>query len=417
MTVLFEHIRAQASSTVCGAQGVYQMISPVFDSSILTTHRSKFVQFVVFVVCGLENEGVSLDRKFAAKLIDIVLDPYRATVTRQSGACYLASFMSRASYVSPETICEAISALLRWAEAYMLSLGEYGARASDVRDQCDLHSLFYTVCQASFYMMCFRGAEAMQYYRSAMEYHSTHNVNELDPNVEIPYADPEHVDIGPARWAKICGHELQPLRFCLESVRGEFLHVANVFRLLPPQLLERLAADDLKMSTARIKPRKSAIIMTAATLAKRRMKGGVGGLGQGSNPLDSFFPFDPYLLRRSHIFVDPFYKNWEGSVDCDYDEEEEEDDDDDDDESSEDEASVSDEDEEQKETHMPQSMDSAAYLGPTSHSSNATFMSSSTKSSFQSGTPEMPTRKQLQKEAWSETIKRQRASSIENGSW
>jgi RNA polymerase I-specific transcription initiation factor RRN3 len=425
MHVLFEHIRAQANSTRYGAQGVFQMISPVFDSSVLTTHRSKFVQFVVFVVCGLENEGVSLDREFAAKLIDIVLDPYRATVTRQSGACYLASFVSRASYVSPETICEAISALLRWAEAYMLSLGEYGARASDFRDQCDLHSLFYTVCQASFYMMCFRGAEAMQYYRSAMEYHSTHNANELDPNVEIPYADPEHVNIGPARWAKICGHELQPLRFCLESVRGEFLHVANVFRLLPSQLLERLAADDLKMSTARNKPRKSAIIATAATLAKRRMKGGVGGLGQGSNPLDSFFPFDPYLLRCSHMFVDPFYKNWEGSVDCRYDdgddeEEEEEEDGADDDEESEfsgDEVSVSEEDEREKGTHMPQSMDNAASLGPRSHTSNATFMSSSTKSSFQPGTPEIPMKKQLQQEAWSETLKRPRASSIENGSW
>jgi RNA polymerase I-specific transcription initiation factor RRN3 len=433
MHVLFEHIRAQANSTEYGGQGVYQMISPVFDSSVLTTHRSKFVQFVVFVVCGLENEGVSLDREFAAKLIDIVLDPYRATVTRQSGACYLASFMSRASYVSPETICEAISALLRWAEAYMLSLGEYGARASDVRDQCDLHSLFYTVCQASFYMMCFRGTEAMQYYRSAMEYHSTHSVNELEPNVEIPYADLEHVDIGPARWAKICGHELQPLRFCLESVRGEFLHVASVFRLLPPQLLERLAADDLKMSTAKMstprnKPRKSAIITTAATLAKRRMKGGVGGLGRGSNPLDSFFPFDPYLLRRSHIFVDPFYKNWEGGVDCHYhdgnddDENEEEEEEegaynDDDSESSGDEASLSEEDEGEKGTHMPQSMDSAAYVGPMSHASNATFMSNSTKSSFQLGTPEISTKKQLQQEAWSETLKRPRASSIENGSW
>jgi RNA polymerase I-specific transcription initiation factor RRN3 len=273
-------------------------------------------------------------------------------------------------------------------------------------------------------MMCFRGTEAMQYYRSAMEYHSTHSVNELEPNVEIPYADLEHVDIGPARWAKICGHELQPLRFCLESVRGEFLHVASVFRLLPPQLLERLAADDLKMSTAWNKPRKSAVITTAATLAKRRMKGGVGGLGQGSNPLDSFFPFDPYLLRRSHIFVDPFYKNWEGGVDYHYDdgddddeEEEEVADDHEESESSGDEASVSEEGEGEKGTHMIQSVDSATFLGAMSHTSNATFMSSSTKSSFQPGSPEIPTTKQLQQKAWSETLKRPRASSIENGSW
>lgn len=35
-----------------------------------------------------------------------------------------------------------------------------------------------------------------------------------------------------------------------------------------------------------------------------------GGLGRGSNPLDSFFPFDPYLLRRSHVYIDQMYNTW-----------------------------------------------------------------------------------------------------------
>lgn len=35
-----------------------------------------------------------------------------------------------------------------------------------------------------------------------------------------------------------------------------------------------------------------------------------GGLGRGSNPLDSFFPFDPYLLRRSHVYVASMYNSW-----------------------------------------------------------------------------------------------------------
>lgn len=35
-----------------------------------------------------------------------------------------------------------------------------------------------------------------------------------------------------------------------------------------------------------------------------------GGLGRGSNPLDSFFPFDPYLLRRSHAYVAGMYNSW-----------------------------------------------------------------------------------------------------------
>ena len=51
-------------------------------------------------------------------------------------------------------------------------------------------------------------------------------------------------------------------------------------------------------------------IQTAATLERRRIAGGVGGLGKGSNPLETFFPFDPYLLRRSYDFVEPHYRHW-----------------------------------------------------------------------------------------------------------
>lgn len=39
-----------------------------------------------------------------------------------------------------------------------------------------------------------------------------------------------------------------------------------------------------------------------------------GGLGRGSNPLDSFFPFDPYLLRRSHVYIASLYNTWTVSI-------------------------------------------------------------------------------------------------------
>jgi hypothetical protein len=61
------------------------------------------------------------------------------------------------------------------------------------------------------------------------------------------------------------------------------------------------------------------------------------------NPLDSFFPFDPYLLTRSKIFIQNFYQDY-NSID---DEEEEEEDDEEEDEMmSEDGSEQCDEDEE-----------------------------------------------------------------------
>jgi hypothetical protein len=62
------------------------------------------------------------------------------------------------------------------------------------------------------------------------------------------------------------------------------------------------------------KSRRSTIISTAATQEKKRLDGGVGGLGRGSNPLDSFFPFDPYLLKHSHEYVCPYFRNWQDCI-------------------------------------------------------------------------------------------------------
>lgn len=53
-------------------------------------------------------------------------------------------------------------------------------------------------------------------------------------------------------------------------------------------------------------------------------EGGCGGcgsrtdgaheIGSGYNPLDSFFPFDPYLLQASSKYITPLYVNWSDVV-------------------------------------------------------------------------------------------------------
>ena len=37
-------------------------------------------------------------------------------------------------------------------------------------------------------------------------------------------------------------------------------------------------------------------------------------IGSGYNPLDSFFPFDPYLLQESSRFIAPIYVTWSAVV-------------------------------------------------------------------------------------------------------
>jgi RNA polymerase I-specific transcription initiation factor RRN3 len=199
----------------------------------------------------------------------------------------------------------------------------------DQSNRVSVHSLFYTICQAAFYIMCFRGKECIQYYRKAVEYYKNLNLEEetaaeLDESISIllDYSDPQLIDITSKRWNRLCSHHLNPLKFCLESVRGEFLVLADNFDLMDHDVLDKLIVEDRKLASSLgkgikakkvRKKRKSVSIQTAATLERRRIVGGVGGLGKGSNPLDSFFPFDPYLLRRSYTFVESHYRHWNGS--------------------------------------------------------------------------------------------------------
>lgn len=441
LELLFQQIQFNCENGVSRTREMYNELLQIFETTILTTHKSKFVQFCIFLPCGLEMQIVKnndnhfeanqfrdnradedepiLHREFVSKLLQILVDPYRATTVRQSCACYLASFVSRASFVGIDTVCETISALLRWAEAYIGSLGVHAVHASDARKQGDRHSLFYTVCQAAFYVMSFRGNEAVEYYKKAVSNESvnpggtSNGKSNAEPD-ETSYPDVESINLENQRWTFLCGHALQPLRFCLESVRSEFLHVAHFYGLIEEEVLNKLVADAKRLSTGRVNKKAASKISTAATLERRRQTGGVGGLGRGSNPLKSFFPFDPLLLRQSHEFIEPLYKYWQGPV-------EEEDvlvideiERDVDPTFEMDDGSQSESEGENGESDNDSDDDDAS---DTYNSEGVSETEEYNDNPSQMMTPDAYKIKLLQKKAWTETLKRPRSYSMENGSW
>ena len=407
MMMLLSYLDSNLQRDPTQAKILYASLIRVFEGSILQTHKSKFTQFLIMYLCGVEvrqleassvnvGDEMTLYRDFAARLIGFIVDPYRATTTRQAGTCYLASFVSRSSYVCHETTCEAVCALLRWADVYLQSPSAGRSLASNSQEQAVLHALFYTVCQAAFYIMCFRGVEAINYYREEKQKGAL---------------DLDHINIDAVKWTQICGHPLQPLRFCLESVRTEFLEVSRYFGLIEESVLERLQDEERQLATTKQRKKTANRIATPAMLEKERRTGGVGGLGQGSNPLDSFFPFDPYLLRRSHVFIDPLYRHWTGSIDAMLD--------DSDDESDEDEAVIVPDDREDEDDESDEDDGSAdrrtVTFQPMSMASNLASYSSRSTVAL---SPDVTTiHRETQRQAWSETLKRTRAPSMENGSW
>jgi RNA polymerase I-specific transcription initiation factor RRN3 len=345
MVQVFQHLEKRCT-TPAKIMEMYGVAHRTFSTVVLTTYKSKFVQFVLFYLCGRFHEVTSvevldkydidpLDRHFASTLLEIILDGRQAVILRQISACYLASFVSRAIFIDDQTVCETLAAFLQWTELYISQLPTSSFRRSlsstntsdkvATHDDGRNHAVFYTVCQAAFYIMCFRGQDAWTHYQGVV------NRQVMDEDDE-EYEDLHTMDIGAHRWKSILcsprSQHLKPLQFCLESVRREFLRLAGSLSLLPETFLaqqSKEAATKRDIRTAKWQKntatplrrrRKATSIMTPALMQHSKTSntsGGVGGMGEGSNPLDSFFPFDPYLLRRSHVFIEKYYRSWQGN--------------------------------------------------------------------------------------------------------
>lgn len=378
MLLLFRYIQNYPRSSYTH---LYEFLISVFDKYIISTHKSTFVQFLLLVVIAHDDDdNCSYYRDFCRRLLHVLVDPERATVTRQTAACYLASLVSRCTVVDANTAHETVVALLRCAETYL--------QESDGNE--DEHILFYTICQSAFYIVCFRGHELL----------SATNNNEEEDSI-----------VNPERWSRICHDKLQPLEHCLESVRDEFTRLADQYHLLPQAPTPRRPR----------RKRGTKIVRRHVTLEQQRREGGVGGLGQGTNPLDSFFPFDPYLLRESYAFVEPLYRHWNGGGEGD---EMEHDNDElpsvenvDVEQAAEGHPSCAEDDEEDGHDHAEQEEVTEIDQNPSddeqpSSKRRKRLLSVTSNATSVSSAPEQPEKQPLWKK-WKETLRRSRAESVE----
>jgi RNA polymerase I-specific transcription initiation factor RRN3 len=230
---------------------------------------------------------------------------------------------------------------------------------------------------------------------------------------DMHYPDPMHINLSAERWTRICIHDLQPLRYCLESVRNEFLNIARAYNLIDGGKLDTLVEDAKRLSTVSVNKRAASKISTLATLSVRRRKGGVGGLGRGSNPLKSFFPFDPLLLRRSHDFMEPFYRHWQGSV-----EEEDALSIDDGSKASDNEEGIFDMDDSSADDNDDNRLPAVVSDQDVRKDIEADIDNDEEDDETDGmKTPDVYEKKEMQRKAWTETTKRPRSQSMENGSW
>ncbi|KAK9673238.1 hypothetical protein RND81_12G155100 [Saponaria officinalis] len=246
MVLTFQHLKFCKDSG--RLEEVFDYFLHSFQSTILTAYKSKFAQFVIFYACSLCPESCGV--RFAELLADIYLNRNFPFVTRMSAVSYLASYLARGRFVQNSSVMGSLKRLIKWCSDYCISHGgDFDPTA---------HRVFYSGCQAIFYILCFRMKSIM----------------------EIPHLNTQ-LSRFPLR--QILKSSLEPLKVCLPSIVEEFMQQAESVNLLD----ERGAPifDDMLES---------------------EFSKAFGGIER----LDSFFPFDPCLLRKCDSYIRPNFVYW-----------------------------------------------------------------------------------------------------------
>ncbi|KAA6429038.1 MAG: hypothetical protein FRX49_01148 [Trebouxia sp. A1-2] len=288
MELTFDHLLWRCNDAA-QLQRTWTVMLAAFDRTLLHTYRSKFTQFLVYYLCQQSLSGCA--SAFVSFLLKRIHDPNRPAITRTACAAYLASFLARAKFLPKPLLIQSLLSMAHWCAEYCKAQDQRQLAAScPATSTFELgiqHQVFYAMCQGLLYAFC--------YHLDSLLSTDAGDIDAADPsqlhisdappptslsgdNACMQPADIRHTlsDLLP----RILHHRLSALTVCAPSVAHQFLQQA--------QRLSLLDCTSLQTNVA------------AAHMQVR--------------PLEMFFPFDPYLLRRSARFLKlpSSYNTWGG---------------------------------------------------------------------------------------------------------
>lgn len=230
----------------------------VFDSDIILTHNSHHVQFLIFYLVHFKT---AILEQFLDKLWTSACNFNLAPGVRQASIAYLASLLARAKFISVNLLKSFLTDMTNWAHQYIQRSDTISSNHS-----MKAHTVFYSICQAIFYIIAFRSRELTADRKSLLHLQS----------MQLQ--------------ALVTSH-LNPLKVCLPAVATTFAGVTRSHQLAYCHtILERNAR------------RKLATIYSNESLMPEEC-------------LDTFFPFDPYLLKKSGKLIETLYLHYQASDD------------------------------------------------------------------------------------------------------
>ncbi|XP_039481848.1 RNA polymerase I-specific transcription initiation factor RRN3 [Drosophila santomea] len=232
------------------ANRLFKMLLYLFDEVLLPSHNTHHVQFILFYVTSLRSV---YSEAFLDSLWLKVQNPNVSAVIRHAAVGYMASFLSRARFLSLSTVIFYLKELTKWAHTYIDDSDAY-------KHSCSLKTnlVFYSVCQAVFYLIAFRAKD-------------------------LTASSKDLLFLQSLQLSRLAMCHLNPLRYCLAPVATAFAGVTRTYQLAYCHtVLERNARRKL-----------------ATVYGHEKF--------MPDETLESFFPFDPYVLILSKKYIEANY--------------------------------------------------------------------------------------------------------------
>ncbi|UJR08837.1 hypothetical protein I4U23_013091 [Adineta vaga] len=267
MFILFEYITKLSNENgklnYQQTKSLFKDLLIIFNKYLLPTHDSSHVQFLIFYICSFHRD---FSDEFINNCWKTFVSPSVSMTFRQAAICYLCSFIARAKYISIKSVLTIIQSMVDWLHTY-ISTTEVNSINSN------RHLPFYTICQAVLYIFIYRHEE----------------IARLSDGMET---------VLQWRLNRIISCELNPLKYCLPAITLGFARLARNYQIVfcysiieinnRYSLPEVFSFSDYYDHISPILP---------------------------SHLLHSYFPFDPYVLKRSSMFIQSIYNDYQDDND------------------------------------------------------------------------------------------------------
>ncbi|XP_069956784.1 RNA polymerase I-specific transcription initiation factor RRN3 isoform X2 [Cherax quadricarinatus] len=238
---------------------LFTELKEVFSNIILCTHSSSHVQFLLFYLLALRPGLATIFLDFLR--IKKFENPSCSRDIRRNAMAYIGSLLARGKYIPFIHVNSCLELICAWCSTY---LENQERMQTNYYEDLLLHLPFYYACQTVFYVFTFR-------YR---EYTENSKRLELARKLNLE---------------RLVMNQLNPLRMCAAPIVNNFAVVARRFQLA-----------------------------YCYTIMENNKRLGIpsahvdGGKYTGNMTLDMFFPFDPYLLQRSKVYISDHYREFDG---------------------------------------------------------------------------------------------------------